>query len=131
VHAFLHGFGQFSLVICQKLFDFVVRVVANGVDLRPESCARSRRRLIKKSLNPLPMFRCSSSSGLISVCSVGLSSICADAVSFQMTPQRMSMPPSATETNVLSIYSPSTSEPAVSEQSDLVPSFNQIIGGHQ
>jgi hypothetical protein len=34
VHVFLHGFGQLSLT-CQKLFDFAVRVVANGVNLRP------------------------------------------------------------------------------------------------
>jgi hypothetical protein len=51
VHAFLHGFRQLLLVVRQERFDFMVRFIANGVDLRTESFTRERRILIEQGLN--------------------------------------------------------------------------------
>jgi hypothetical protein len=36
VHAFLHGFFQLFLVLCQQRMNLVVRFIADRVDLRGE-----------------------------------------------------------------------------------------------
>ena len=51
VHARLHDFGQLLLVVCQKRIDFVVRLVADAVDLRAESFTRSGWIPINECLN--------------------------------------------------------------------------------
>jgi hypothetical protein len=51
VHAFLHGFRQLLLVVCQKRFNLMMRFVTNGVDLRTEIFPRERRILIHQGLN--------------------------------------------------------------------------------
>jgi hypothetical protein len=53
--ALLHRLLQFFLVIAEQGMDFVVRVVADSVNLRTELLARSVRILIEQRLNPIVM----------------------------------------------------------------------------
>ena len=51
MHAFLHGFLELLLVVCQQRFNLMVGFVADRVDLRTESFARERRIPIEQRLN--------------------------------------------------------------------------------
>jgi hypothetical protein len=52
-HAFLHGFCQLLLVLGQQRFNFVVRLVADRVDLRAEVFAGDTWILIEQRLDPV------------------------------------------------------------------------------